>query len=105
MTEQGECLAWGRVDSYRTSLKISSLYSEDIIHDERDRTRILKVPTPIPGLDTALVTTGSEHSIAIPKDGKAYSWVFNIDYQTGMGLMMMSSVPHSLTILLSEGKG
>lgn len=36
-------------------------------------------------LKAAAATAGSDHSIAVTTDGKAYSWGFNATYQTGQG--------------------
>ncbi|MCJ1387623.1 hypothetical protein MMC18_000466 [Xylographa bjoerkii] len=85
VTEQGVCLAWGRIDAFGTGLKIKELPPDDVIFDDNGKARILTVATPIPGLDAAFVAAGSDHSIAVTKDGKAYSWGFSADYQTGLG--------------------
>lgn len=49
--------------------------------------RILKVPTPISGVDGKVVfaAAGTDHSFAITQDGKAYSWGFNAQHQVGHG--------------------
>lgn len=85
VTEQGACLVWGRVDTFGLGLKISALDAADVVHDERGRPRILKVPTRVPELDTVFATAGSDHSIAITRNGKSYSWGFNPHNQTGLG--------------------
>jgi len=33
--------------------------------------------------DIAFITAGTDHSFAITKDGKAYSWGFNTQHQAG----------------------
>ncbi|MCJ1282448.1 hypothetical protein MMC26_001771 [Xylographa opegraphella] len=85
VTEEGMCLTWGRIDAFGTGLKIKDLPAEDVILDDNGKARILTVATPIPGLNVAFAAAGSDHSIAITKDGKAYSWGFSADYQTGLG--------------------
>ena len=85
VTEQGVCLAWGRIDAFGTGLKINTLPAENVIFDDNGKARILTVATPIPGLNATYAAAGSDHSIAITKDGKAYSWGFSADYQTGLG--------------------
>lgn len=35
------------------------------------------------GVDVSFVAAGGDHSIAITKDYKAYSWGFSFSYQTG----------------------
>lgn len=84
-TDKGEVLVWGRLDGFQLGLKISDLPSESVIRDSHNNPRILKVPTQVPNIDGAAVAAGSDHSIAIAKDGKAYSWGFSTSYQTGLG--------------------
>ena len=65
-------------------LRISN-YHADVIKDSHDHPRILKVPTQVPNIDAAYVAAGSDHSIAVGKDGEAYAWGFSTSYQTGLG--------------------
>ncbi|EGC45514.1 pheromone response pathway component SRM1 [Histoplasma capsulatum var. duboisii H88] len=85
LTAKGECLAFGRLDGFQTGLKIDSLPESSIIRDDRNAPRILITPTAIPGIDACHISSGSEHSIAIDKDGRAWSWGFSANYQTGQG--------------------
>ncbi|GME63451.1 hypothetical protein GTA08_BOTSDO05678 [Neofusicoccum parvum] len=88
VTEDGKCLVWGRLDGYQMGLPMNTLkgLAEDKIKkDEHDRPRILKVPTEVPDINAAFVACGSDHTIAISKEGKAYSWGFSANYQTGQG--------------------
>jgi regulator of chromosome condensation len=85
VTDQGACLTWGRIDTYVCGLKIDSVPEENIVRNEHDKPKILKVATPVPGLDVAFAAAGSEHCIAITQNGKAYSWGFNAMGQTGQG--------------------
>ena len=85
VTEAGHCLVWGRVDGGQSGLDIDSLPEEDLIRDSKNNPRILAVPTRVPGFEAVYATAGSDHSIAITKDGKAYSWGFSQTYQTGQG--------------------
>lgn len=85
VTDTGECLVYGRLDGYATGLKVDSLSPDGVIRDEKGNPRILKDPTRIPNLDAVYVPAVSDQSIAITRDGKAYSWGFRIDYQTGQG--------------------
>ncbi|KAK5069992.1 hypothetical protein LTS08_001314 [Lithohypha guttulata] len=84
-TDQGEVLVWGRLDGYQLGIKVSDLPQEHVIKDSSDHPRILKAPTQVPGIDAVAVAAGSDHSIAISKDGKAYAWGFSASYQTGLG--------------------
>ena len=86
VTADGQILVWGRLDGKQTGIKISDLPEDDMIFDDRENPRILAKPTPIPGISNAtFVTAGSDHCIALTEDGKAYSWGFSANYQTGLG--------------------
>lgn len=83
----GDCLTWGRVDGNQIGVPTAELPEEDIIKDERQAPRILKVPTKVTAIKEPVVfaTAGSEHCIAVTKTGQAYSWGFSANYQTGQG--------------------
>ncbi len=49
VTKSGDCLVWGRMDGCQMGIKPSDLPKEDLIFDERNRPRILKAPTAVPG--------------------------------------------------------
>ncbi|KAF2457999.1 regulator of chromosome condensation 1/beta-lactamase-inhibitor protein II [Lineolata rhizophorae] len=94
VTEGGDCLVWGRVDGYQLGIKLDDLQKEDVKFDARDKPRILMRPTAVPIKaptdpadlkKVAFATCGSEHSIAITTEGRAYSWGFSANYQTGLG--------------------
>ncbi|KAJ9273578.1 hypothetical protein DTO212C5_212 [Paecilomyces variotii] len=85
VTSNGDCLVWGRVDGYQTGLKIDSLPESAVIKDERGRPRILIEPTAVPGIKASVVAAGSDHSLAIDTEGRAWSWGFSATYQTGQG--------------------
>ena len=85
VTEAGHCLVWGRVDGCQTGLDLSTIPEDDLIKDSKNNPRILIEPTRVPGFDAVHATAGSDHCIAISKDGKAWSWGFSQTYQTGQG--------------------
>jgi regulator of chromosome condensation len=85
VTEAGHCLVWGRIDGCQSGLDISTLPEDHLIRDSKGNPRILTVPTQVPGFDAVYATAGSDHCIAISRDGKAYSWGFSQTYQTGQG--------------------
>jgi regulator of chromosome condensation len=85
VTKDGECLVWGRVDGFQMGIKIESLPEEHVIRDEKNKPRILTRPTPVPDIVATYATAGSDHCIAVDQDGKAYSWGFSANYQTGQG--------------------
>ncbi|KAF2167689.1 hypothetical protein M409DRAFT_65819 [Zasmidium cellare ATCC 36951] len=89
-TEDGDCLIWGRIDGAQTGIaadQLSKLPADALIKDETDRPRILAEPTKVSAIqgEVIKVTTNSDHNIVITKDGKAWSWGFSANYQTGLG--------------------
>lgn len=85
VTKDGECLVWGRIDGFQSGIKVSSLPKDDVVFDERENPRILKKPTPVPGIKARFAAAGSDHCICVAEDGKAWSWGFSANYQTGLG--------------------
>jgi regulator of chromosome condensation len=85
VTDKGELLVWGRIDGHQSGLKVADLPAEDVVRDSAGHPRILTVPTQIPDIDAVYAAAGSDHCIAIDKNGKAYSWGFSTTYQTGLG--------------------
>ena len=89
-TKTGDCLVWGRLDGCQMGISdddLSKLPADETIKDERNKPRILRVPTKVTAIDGAVtrVAASSDHNIAITKDGKAWSWGFSANYQTGQG--------------------
>ena len=85
VTDDGACLTWGRVDTNALGLDLGRLPESDIVRDEHDRPRILKTATQVPGLDAVHAAAGSDHCLAVTRDGKAYSWGFGVSGQLGLG--------------------
>ncbi|KAI9839962.1 MAG: hypothetical protein M1819_000154 [Sarea resinae] len=85
VTAHGECLVWGRTDGGQCGIDVSSIAEENVVKDARGNIRILSIPTAVPHIKATTATAGSDHTIAITHDGKAYSWGFNATYQTGQG--------------------
>jgi regulator of chromosome condensation len=85
LTEEGQCLSWGRIDNKAIGVDIKDIPSSNVIYDVYDRPRILKIPTALRGIDKPIISLGigTDHSFAITKDGQAYSWGFNAQYQAG----------------------
>ncbi|TPX18366.1 uncharacterized protein E0L32_011741 [Thyridium curvatum] len=85
-TEDGKLLTWGRVDGYQVGMKKEVFTKDNTIFDEREKPRILKLPTVVPDVPPVeSVAAGTDNSFAITRDGKAYSWGFSANYQTGQG--------------------
>lgn len=85
VTRGGECLAWGRVDGFQSGLDVAKLPEDAVVKDDRGNSRILSVPTAVPGIRAKFVAAGADHSISIDQDGRAWSWGFSANYQTGQG--------------------
>lgn len=85
LTDQGQCLTWGRIDNKALGLVIKDISSSDTIYDTYGKPRILKTPTRTANIyeKITFVTAGTDHSIAITNNGKAYSWGFNSQHQAG----------------------
>ena len=85
-TRAGELLTWGRIDGHQVGQPSQSFSEDNTIWDERNKPRILLVPTVVPGVtDVVCVAAGTDHSFAITKRGEVYSWGFSANYQTGQG--------------------
>ncbi|KAK7191453.1 GDP/GTP exchange factor [Paraphaeosphaeria sporulosa] len=90
ITQKGEVLIWGRCDGSQTGIppaQLEAIDDEDrVLKTEGGKPKILIEPTVIPGLSNIVTgACGPEHTIVINKDGKAYSWGFSANYQTGQG--------------------
>ncbi|KAF2191081.1 RCC1/BLIP-II [Zopfia rhizophila CBS 207.26] len=86
VTENGECLVWGRCDGSQLGIPLDQLGNNGVLKDPNGRPKVLTEPAVVPGLkNVAMATCGPEHSIAITDNGKAYSWGFSATYQTGLG--------------------
>jgi regulator of chromosome condensation len=84
--DKGDLLTWGRVDGFQVGIDPKTLTKENAIFDERDTPRILFVPTVVPDISNIVsVAAGFDNSFAVDGDGKAYSWGFSSNYQTGQG--------------------
>jgi regulator of chromosome condensation len=104
-TTDGKLLTWGRIDGHQVGLPDDVFTEQNAIFDERKKPRILKTPTVVPGKISLLynssavsnmslvvglsevssVAAGTDHSFALTTQGKAYSWGFSANYQTGQG--------------------
>ena len=89
ITKDGQVLVWGRCDGSQTGIPASTLEAEndeERVLKNNGKPKILIEPTPIPNLKNIVAgACGPEHTIVIDKDGKAYSWGFSANYQTGQG--------------------
>jgi regulator of chromosome condensation len=89
ITKDGHALVWGRCDGSQTGLPTSTLAAiddEERLLKNNGKPKILIEPTPLPELKNIVTgSCGPDHTIVIDKDGKAYSWGFSANYQTGQG--------------------
>lgn len=87
--KSGEVLAWGRCDSSQTGIPadvLDAMDDEKVLKGSNGKAKILVEPTLVPGLrDIESGTCGPDHTIVLDKAGKAYSWGFSVNYQTGQG--------------------
>ncbi|KAK4069745.1 uncharacterized protein Triagg1_6875 [Trichoderma aggressivum f. europaeum] len=85
-TEKGELFAWGRVDGYQVGFELEAI--EKVDKDDKF------YANHFPGIsDIISVAAGTDNSFAVSKDGKAYSWGFSSNYQTGQGTIDDIHVP------------
>lgn len=88
ITQDGECLVWGRMDGSQMGVGSVNLPLNDskvVAMDERGKPRILLQPTLLPLPKCHYAAAGSDHNIVVTTDGKAFSWGFNVNYQCGIG--------------------
>ncbi|KAK4235381.1 regulator of chromosome condensation 1/beta-lactamase-inhibitor protein II [Achaetomium macrosporum] len=89
VTADGQCLVWGRLDGGQLGIDFSDEQLQDaslIRRDERNKPRICLRPTPVPGIiEVSHVACGTDHTIFITREGKAYATGFNSQGQLGLG--------------------
>jgi regulator of chromosome condensation len=89
ITKGGQALVWGRCDGSQTGLpseQLAAIDDEERLLKNNGKPKILIEPTPLPGLSNIVTgSCGPDHTIVIDKEGKAYSWGFSANYQTGQG--------------------
>jgi len=57
-----------------------------VVRDDKDRPRIIKKPTQVPGLSKVVsIAVGIDTNTVIDASGAAYSWGFSSNNQTGLG--------------------
>ncbi|KAH7077947.1 regulator of chromosome condensation 1/beta-lactamase-inhibitor protein II [Paraphoma chrysanthemicola] len=89
LSKDGQALVWGRCDGSQTGLTtayLAGINDEEKLLMNNGKPKILIEPTPLPGLKNIVeAACGPDHSIVIDQNGKAYSWGFSANYQTGQG--------------------
>ena len=84
-TVTGQVLVWGRIDGDQAGVEIEDLNKEHLFLDEHGKPRYLIKPNVVPDIEGVYVATGPDTCLAVDKDGKAYTWGFSSNYQTGQG--------------------
>lgn len=86
-TEDGKILVWGRIDNAQGGMPIDEFNKDDLFVDEHGRPRYLLKPVVVKGIDGAgtSISSGPDNCLVVCEDGKAYSWGFSYNYQTGQG--------------------
>ncbi|KAH7175351.1 regulator of chromosome condensation 1/beta-lactamase-inhibitor protein II [Dactylonectria macrodidyma] len=104
-SEDGKLITWGRVDGYQVGFEFDKLTEDNAIYDERGNARILFKPTVQPDVtNTVAVTAGTDNNFAITSEGKAYSWGFSANYQTGQGTLDDITTPTLIDNTAVRGK-
>lgn len=85
VTEQGQCLAWGRINQKALGILLKDIPPSKTIYGAHSEPLILKEPTVIQGISGKVVhaTAGGNHSIAVTEEGEAYSWGLNAQNRAG----------------------
>ena len=87
-TATGDVLFWGRCDGAQSGMDLDEVPEANFFVDDDDKVdkRVIAVPTLLPEPKNAhMVAASSDHCLTVTNDGKAYSWGFSENYQTGQG--------------------
>jgi regulator of chromosome condensation len=104
LTENKECLTWGRIDGFQTGHQVDTIKADKCIQDEREVNKILIKPLALPDIKATYGAIGSDHSFIINEEGKPFSWGFSINYQTGQGTTEDIEVPTLIDNTAIRGK-
>jgi regulator of chromosome condensation len=87
VTGDGQCLGWGRLDGCQLGIDGDDLPEESKKRDDRGKVRICTVPTQVPNIDGTVVSAsaGPDQCLTVTNKGRAFSWGFSVNYQTGQG--------------------
>ncbi|RFU35364.1 hypothetical protein B7463_g957, partial [Scytalidium lignicola] len=86
-TEDGKVLVWGRIDNAQGGMSIDKFNKDDLFLDEHGKPRYLLKPAIIGDIKDAgvQVSAATDSCLVVCANGKAYSWGFSGNYQTGQG--------------------
>ncbi|TVY87380.1 Protein pim1 [Lachnellula willkommii] len=86
VTTDGKVLVWGSCQNNQSGVDLSTLPEDTIYKEDNGRIRYISKPTVLPGVEGGVaIAAGPDNGAAITSDGKAYTWGFNANYQTGQG--------------------
>ncbi|OAQ93717.1 regulator of chromosome condensation [Purpureocillium lilacinum] len=89
ITADGQVYTWGRMDGGHLGIKFTDQQLGDdtvVRRDERDKPRICLQPTPVPQIGEAVhAACGTDHTIFVAKDGRAWATGFGSEGQLGLG--------------------
>lgn len=88
LTDDGHVLVWGRMDIHQCGFARDVCDRANSLFDANDLPRVLVAPTAhdatLPG-PCAAVAVGTGTSLVVTRDGQAFAWGFNANYQCGLG--------------------
>ncbi|TAQ87161.1 hypothetical protein B7494_g4514 [Chlorociboria aeruginascens] len=84
-TKTGEVLIFGRIDNSQGGMDTSDFPADSVFFDEEKRPRYLTKPVQVPGIVGEFVSAATDTCVVVDKEGKAWSWGFSGNYQTGQG--------------------
>ncbi|CZS90046.1 hypothetical protein WAI453_002992 [Rhynchosporium graminicola] len=84
-TTTGQVLVWGRIDGSQGGVEVEDMPKESLFMDEHEKPRYLTKPNVVPDIEAVYVATGPDTCLAVDKEGKAHTWGFSSNYQTGQG--------------------
>ncbi|ODV82760.1 hypothetical protein CANARDRAFT_239627 [[Candida] arabinofermentans NRRL YB-2248] len=86
LASNGDVYTFGRYDMKEIGIEENKLPKDDCVSDKHGNVRSLPVPTKLTTLPPCkAVAAGSHHSVAVTKDGIAFSWGFADTYALGLG--------------------
>lgn len=88
VTSEGQCFTWGRIDGGQLGIEFSSQLLEDatlVRYDEYNKPRICLRPAPVAVGHAIYVGCGTDHTIFVNADRKAFATGFNSVGQLGTG--------------------
>lgn len=85
LNDQGQVLLFGRIDGSQAGVVLDNIAPAQIFYDEKGDAKFLKYPIILPNLTASMVSTAVDTCMVVDTDGKAHSWGFSENFQTGHG--------------------